>query len=662
MVTSFFTTGFILREINATFISLIPKIEFPQSASDYRPINLSNIVYKMISKTLANRLKVLLPKIISPFQSAFVPGRQISDNVLIAHELIHTMRAQRGNEFLMGIKVDMSKAFDRVEWNFLLYVMRNFGFSEEWCNLINQCINTVSSLVLVNGVPGYQFVPSRGLRQGDPLSPYLFIVCMEVLSRAISNVEESNLIHGIKIAFNAPPISHLLFADDLLVFSSANLLEGENILKLFTDFSNASGQLINFENSGIFFNTNSYQDTIDTVNNILGVRRIALNDKYLGSPLFTHISKGAGCGEGQDQQDPKIFFWGKDVTITRGVYLKGWTNICVLKDMGGMGFLNLKIFNNAMLAKVTWRLVNFPDFMLAQVMKHKYYSDHSLLNSEIRCPATASWGWKNIYKEMSKIRNNSVWVVGNGKMIRIWEDLWCGEVEGTLQPLDQQSMCFTFVAELMDCDGEQGNWNMSKLQLCFQTDVVEIVHFLEWVNNWFTRDDTKERRILKWPETMDTIMWGIWKTRCDLVFRKDKPNVARTKGYLMSEVYPCSRTWQRGARRPGGFTDDQVGTRFEHSDGPNRGDDLKVLEATRKEVNKFAKAPTRLQEGYNLNFRLCMKGIKTLTMIPTFENSVARNLAVVSLSEGLFSIWDDISFLNFMNHSQGMQDHYQVSM
>lgn len=115
MIESFFTSEFILKKLNATFITRIPKIEYPQAASDYRPISLSNIIYKIMSKILANRLKKFLPSIISPYQAAFIKGRQISDNVFIAHEMIHTMRAQRGKEFLMGIKIDMSKAFDRVE-------------------------------------------------------------------------------------------------------------------------------------------------------------------------------------------------------------------------------------------------------------------------------------------------------------------------------------------------------------------------------------------------------------------------------------------------------------------------------------------------------------------------------------------------------------------
>lgn len=112
LIQSFFRTGYILKELNSTFISLIPKVPKPVTAAEFIPIALCNTIYKVISKILANRMKPLLNRLISPFQSAFIPGRQISDNTTVAHELLHNMRKKKG---LMGLKVDMSKAFDRVE-------------------------------------------------------------------------------------------------------------------------------------------------------------------------------------------------------------------------------------------------------------------------------------------------------------------------------------------------------------------------------------------------------------------------------------------------------------------------------------------------------------------------------------------------------------------
>ncbi|XP_026429155.1 uncharacterized protein LOC113325150 [Papaver somniferum] len=191
----------------------------------------------------------------------------------------------------MGIKIDMAKAFDRVNVEFLLQVMEKMGFRSQWCNLIHQCISTTHLVVLYNGSPGKFFKPIRGLRQGDPLSHYLFLFCMEALSRYLTNAESQVLIHGTKVCSRASAINHLQFVDDCMIFCKANMVKCNNLIKIFQDFGQSSWQLIKFPKSGIFFSKHTIPSIADSISNTMKVQRINTADKYLGSPLFTNRSK-----------------------------------------------------------------------------------------------------------------------------------------------------------------------------------------------------------------------------------------------------------------------------------------------------------------------------------------------------------------------------------
>lgn len=217
-VLGFLNGGDMPAMVNKTLLVLIPKVAHPQELAQFRPISLCTVLYKICSKAMANRLCLLLDEIISDEQSAFVPGRLITDNVVIAYECIHYLRNRKGKQEACALKLDMAKAYDRVEWSYLEAVMQALGFSENWCALVMKCVTSVTFSVRVNGSFSSSFTPSRGIRQGDPISPYLFLLCAEGLTCMLKNSGPAYISRGVRVSRHAPWISHLLFADDSLIF------------------------------------------------------------------------------------------------------------------------------------------------------------------------------------------------------------------------------------------------------------------------------------------------------------------------------------------------------------------------------------------------------------------------------------------------------------
>lgn len=183
---SYIANGPFPQQLNETLLVLIPKKTSPESMMDLHPIALCQVLYKIISRMLSNRLKPLLSFIIFPQQSAFVAGRQIQDNSIIAYKVLHYLRSKKlGKTGMAALKIDISKAYDKFEWTFLRDVMLHMVFCEAWTYMVQYCVSTVSYKVLQQVQILGPIQPARGLRQSDPLSLYLFILCAEVLSRII---------------------------------------------------------------------------------------------------------------------------------------------------------------------------------------------------------------------------------------------------------------------------------------------------------------------------------------------------------------------------------------------------------------------------------------------------------------------------------------------
>jgi hypothetical protein len=375
--------------------------------------------FKTITKTIANRIKTVLTKIISHNQSAFVQNRLITDNTFVAFEIFHYLKTTNRKNGYVGIKTDMAKAYDRVEWDFLQATLEAMGFPQQLSNTIIRCVSTVQFSILINGSPSKTFRPQRGLRQGDPLSPYLFILCADVLSGLITKAQNNYLIHGVKIVPGAPEVTHLLFVDDIILFCRANKEETTNLKNIISTYQAASGQLVNMEKLEIMYNKKVPESVKEDIAQIMHMQRVQSFSKYLGMPtqlgrykqqVFNYIIdriwkklKGwkeknlSFVGRGtlikvviqaiptyimscfmlpknlchQIEKMACNFWWGNNMD-KRKIHWVSWKKMCRNKNHGGMGFRDTWAFNEALLTKQGWRFITQPDSLVAKVYKAKY--------------------------------------------------------------------------------------------------------------------------------------------------------------------------------------------------------------------------------------------------------------------------------------------------
>jgi hypothetical protein len=250
-VLEFFLSGRLLRKTNATILTLVPKKKNPITMGDYRPISCCNLIYKCITQILANRLLPGLDDIISPNQGAFIPNKSISENILLAQELVCDYHKKKGRP-RSTLKVDLMKAYDSISWDFILHCLSCFGAPFQYVNWIRECISSPSYSIFLNGsLVGY-FHGRKGLRQGDPISPYLFVLAMEILSLLLEENTYGNPSFGFIPKCANLKLNHLCFADDLLIFSAATLNSVRVIKDVLVEFESLSGLRANPAKSNIF--------------------------------------------------------------------------------------------------------------------------------------------------------------------------------------------------------------------------------------------------------------------------------------------------------------------------------------------------------------------------------------------------------------------------
>ncbi|CAH9139932.1 unnamed protein product [Cuscuta epithymum] len=330
-------------------------------------------------------------------------GRDISDHILVAQEMINSLdRKVRGTNLI--VKLDMAKAFDKISWFFLQAVLSKFGCSHIFVTLVMNHLKSTHFSVLINGSPKGYFQPQRGVKQGDPLSPYLFILATEVLSRGLKCLVSSNQIKPLWIGPEGHPVTHLCYADDILIFLNGEARFIQNFNKFLGQYQRVSGQAINFEKSNFGCGKTSLA-RIRKMERLLGMTKINLPMKYLGSNLHKGINRKNYCHGILQSFDKKLttwkqkhlnfggrmvlikhvlntiplhllavdtlpkaicrslekrmahFLWGSNATKRKYHWLR-WKDLCLPYEEGGLGFRSLVDIEKAFSLKLWWKWRN----------------------------------------------------------------------------------------------------------------------------------------------------------------------------------------------------------------------------------------------------------------------------------------------------------------
>ncbi|KAG7595360.1 Reverse transcriptase domain [Arabidopsis thaliana x Arabidopsis arenosa] len=466
-VQSFFAKGFLPTGINSTILALIPKKKGAREMKDYRPISCCNVIYKVISKIIANRLKRILPKFIAGNQSAFVQDRLLIENLLLATELVKDYHKDAIST-RCAIKIDISKAFDSVQWSFLNKVLSALNFPPTFIHWIMLCVTTASFSVQVNGALAGYFRSSRGLRQGCSLSPYLFVIVMDVLSKMLDKAAEKQLF-GYHPRCKNLGITHLSFADDLMVLSDGKVHSVEGIIGVFDEFAKHSGLKISLEKSTLYLAGMSSSSTQQLSEKYpFDIGRLPV--RYLGLPLVTKRFATADyaplieqirqrinswsarslsfagrlnlissvlwsicnfwlaafrlpkeCIEGIGKLCSSFLWSGTDLQPHKAKI--SWEKVSTPKHEGGLGLRSLKEANNVSCLKLIWRIVSQGNSLWVKWIQTNLLKKASFwsLNNNT---SMGSWIWKKLLKYREVAKGFCKVEVGNGELTSFWFDDW----------------------------------------------------------------------------------------------------------------------------------------------------------------------------------------------------------------------------------------------
>eukprot|EP00253_Pinus_taeda_P034761 PITA_34761 len=507
---------------NSTYLALIPKETNPETFSRLRPISLCNVSYKILAKLLANKIKPLLNKLISNNQGGFVEGRYILNNVIQVQEIIHSSNQRKEKGML--IKLDMANAFDRVNRPFLYKVLLSFGFSPHFVNLITACTHNPWIAPLVNGRPSSIFQAWRGLKQGCPLSPFIYILLVDSLSRKLAAEKASGSLPGLKPSLSSPALNHALFVDNSLLLGGASARIAKAFDSVLNCYCRVSGASINRNKSEIY-GWNIGQQDLTSISNLIGFKGHAQWDKinYLGLPITIGINKRSlwtgiiskiktkitGLGghwltkagkliliksvlsalpiyqaafllapksvTDQISKNFREFLWKGGKGNQNKFHLVKWDVVKRPFSEGGLQIRDPALTNRALGGKIIWKLFKEPNHPVSKMLKTKHAHNIHLRNIQTAHPNQCSQAWKLCSKTTSFFMRSVYRIPRSGRSTNLWQD------------------------RIMNCEPLAENEEITKLKHWLERAGIKIIYDL---SNWDCHDNWESWDFFGVPERL----------------------------------------------------------------------------------------------------------------------------------------------------------------
>ena len=457
-----------VQRLNYGVITLLPKMSDAETIQQFRPICLLRSIYKLITKTLTIRLEPYAPKLFSIHQNAFIKKRNIMDGIFSLHELMHHTHVKK--QVGIVLKLDFEKAYDKVNWDFLLNCHRVRGFSEKWCSWTKMILYNGTVCVKMNNELGNYFQSAKGVRQGDPMSPTLFNMVAECLTKMVLSAQDNGLITGFAADIIDKGVAILQYADDTVLCIKHDPEQAVNLKLLLYLFELMSGLKINFMKSEIM-SIGGDNDVLKFYSDLFGCQIGCLPMKYLGMPVTfaslktadwsfldmkllkklnawvcEYASSGARltlldsclsgiptyymsmhllnktCIKNLDKHRRRFLWAGK--RKKRAYYMVKWKRVCRSKNKGGLGVKDLRKQNISLMVKWWWKLETC-DGLWQKIVRAKYLRNKSV--ASVRPRVTDSPGWKSLLKVKDVYLCGRKVTVRKGDIARFWYDPWYQE-------------------------------------------------------------------------------------------------------------------------------------------------------------------------------------------------------------------------------------------